>query len=300
MKICVIYNPRSGISQNWLTINPLETIINYFSSQQIPITIKSTLKQGNGTHLARESVNEGYTHIIACGGDGTINEVVNGIINTESTLGIIPFGTNNVLAAAMDIPEDVLSACQFFMHSNEKKMDVAVANGRNYLIVSGMGFDAQVIEELSPNLKGTFGTWSYILKGAEKILTSSEENFSTNIKIELFDQDRVLEFQAWVVVVANIAHYSRTIKIASKAKPDDGKLDIVVFPSPGDSGFDLMRQLYATLTESPLEDSNIWYFQSSHFRITADPPIPCQTDGEIIGNTPIEYFVKHNALKIRC
>jgi len=110
-KVCLIFNPISGLSMKGITrFHPLEDIIEVFSRERISITIKTTARTGDGTRLTQESVRQGYSHIIACGGDGTINEVVNGIVDTNVVMGIIPLGTENILAKSMDVPLDTKQA----------------------------------------------------------------------------------------------------------------------------------------------------------------------------------------------
>jgi diacylglycerol kinase (ATP) len=298
-RVCLIFNPASGLSQRLRTSTPLETIVRFFSEKKVPISIKATENIGDGTILAEESVREGYTHIVACGGDGTVNEVVNGTVGNGAVLGIIPFGTANVLARTMRIPVDIVQACRKFYDSEEKTMDIGVANGRNYLTISGIGFDAGVIRETPKELKDVLGSFGYILKGTQRLISHSEEDLNIGIRIRLLDQDREMDFKAWIVLVANLAYYSSTIKVGLKAKPDDGKLDIIVFPYRPEGKLDVMKQLYLTLTEADYESREIPFFQSSEFEIITNPLVPCHADGELIGNTPVHYTIKANALKYR-
>jgi diacylglycerol kinase (ATP) len=298
-RVCLIFNPESGLSKKLRVSNPLEVIVAFFSERRVPVTIKATENIGDGMVLAKESVEEGYTHIIVCGGDGTINEVINGIAGNEVVLGIIPYGTSNVLARIMEIPTDIVDACLHFYNSEEKPMDVGIANGRNFLSISGIGFDAGVIRETPKKLKNTLGSFGYILKGAQKILAYSGEDLNINVRIRLIDQNREMDFRAWIILVANLGYYGSAIKVGLRAKPDDGKLDIIVFPYKAEGKIDVMKQLYAALTEADLENRDIPFFQSSDFEIITNPLVPYEVDGELIGNTPVHYSIKPGALRYR-
>lgn len=296
MKICIIMNPKSGLANRWFGSTPLEDIVGFFAEQNMSINIKTTAKQGDGIRLSEEAVAQGYTHIIACGGDGTLNEVANGIAEKDAVFGIIPLGTENVLAKAFGVPLDVVGACRHFLQSSEKKMDMGVANGRNYIIMSGIGFDAKVVSEMDLELKKTLGSVGFILKGAWHLLADDGVK-NPRAKIRLFDTGEEYEYPAWFIVVGNLAHYSGTIKLALNAKFDDGKLDILVFPNS--DALDMVKQIIGALTETHLQIGNIPYFTSSDFEIITDPPLLCHIDGELLGETPVHYQVKPGALTIR-
>jgi YegS/Rv2252/BmrU family lipid kinase len=296
MKACIIFNPKSGLSNKWFGMTPLETIVGAFNDRELSVTIMTTARAGHGTEIAAEAVAEGYTHIIACGGDGSINEVAASVEGSSAVLGVIPLGTENVLAKAMGVPMDVAGACEHFFNAVERPMDVGVVNGRNFIMMSGIGFDAQVVSEMDPNVKNVLGSLGFILKGAFNLLTD-DGMVSPVAKIKLLDKNEEYEYPAWLIIIGNIANYSGTVKLALNAECDDGMLDIIVFPSI--DSFETARQLFGAFTETHLEDGSIPYFTSSDFEITTDPPLYCQADGELIGKTPVHYTVKKGAIKVR-
>ncbi|MCE1247356.1 MAG: diacylglycerol kinase family lipid kinase [Firmicutes bacterium] len=296
MKACVIFNPRSGLSNKWFGVSPLEDIVAAFDSRGLSVTIMTTARAGHGTDLVQESVKSGYTHVLACGGDGTINEIVNGLEGSDVVLGIIPMGTENVLAKAMGVPQDVPGACEHFFNSAERPMDLGVVNNRNFIMMSGVGLDAQIVSEMDPAMKNALGSFGFLLKGAFNLLTDDGETVPV-AKIRLIDKNQEFEYPAWMIIAGNIANYSGTVKLALNAEDDDGMLDIIVFPSI--DSFETMKQLIGAFTETHLEDGSIPYFTSGDFEITTDPPLYCQADGELIGKTPARYWVKKGAIKVR-
>lgn len=298
-KICLIVNPTSGQS-NWELIKyqSLIDIIEFFSERKIPITIKTTARAGDGRRLAEESVKEKYTHIIACGGDGTINEVVNGIAGSSVIMGIMPLGTENILAKAMSIPLDIKEACRYFLAASVKTWDLGIANGRYFLIMSGIGLDAQVVSQMErePKFKKATGSLGFIWKGASVIFgeDGQERTFAT---VRLLDQN--IEYKSYIrlIVVGNLPQYGGSLKLALKAKPDDGKLDIIIFPYRDE--MDVVTKLLEIFTETHLENGEIPYFTSTNFEIITEPSVYCQIDGELLGKTPVHYSVKPGAIKVK-
>ena len=298
-KICLIINPKSGQS-SWEIIRyqSLIDIIEFFSSRNIPITIKTTGKAGDGKGLTLDSIKENYTHIIACGGDGTINEVVNGIVGSNAIMGIIPLGTENILAKAMSIPLDIKEACRYFLAATVKTWDVGVANGRHFLIMSGIGLDGQVVSQMETEkkLKKATGKYGFIWKGAKMIFgeEGQERTFAT---IRFPDENIEYKSDVRLIVIGNLPNYGGSLKLTLKAKPDDGKLDVIVFPYKDE--MDVVTKLLEVVTETHLESGEVPYFTSTNFEIITDPPVYCQIDGELLGKTPIHYRVKPLAIKVK-
>ena len=299
-KICLIINPISGQS-NWEIIKyqSFIDIMEFFSRKKIPITIKTTAKSGDGKLLTEESIKQGYSHIIACGGDGTINEVVNGLVGSSAVMGIIPLGTENILAKAMNIPLDIKEACRHFLVAREKVWDVGVANGRNFLIMSGIGLDGQVVSQMEnePILKKAMGSLGFILKGAEVLFKETREH-KVYTKIKFLDKNTEFNSYTRLIVVGNMAQYGGSLILTPKAKPDDGKLDIAVFPNPEDD-IELIQKILEVFTGTHLESGDVSYFTSTDFEIITDPPVYCQIDGELLGKTPVRYSVKPASIKVK-
>jgi len=300
-KICLIVNPIAG-QAHWEVIKYqyLMDIFEFFSQKKIPITIKTTAKRGDGKLLAEESVRQEYDYIVACGGDGTINEVVNGLVGSGATLGIIPLGTENILANAMNIPIDIKEACRHFLVAREKTWDLGVANGKHFLITSGIGLDGQVVSQMQmePKLKKAMGSLGFILKGAEVLFKENRKREGIYTKIRFLDKNTEFNSYTRLIVVGNLSQYGASLKLALKAKPDDGKLDIAVFPNPEDD-IELVEKLLEIFTETHLESGDVSYFTSTDFEITTDPPVYCQIDGELHGKTPVRYSVKPLSIKVK-
>ncbi len=118
----------------------------------------------HATELTKEAANDGYDVVVAVGGDGTINEIVNGLVNTKTRLGIIPRGTANLLATEMDIPSNLEDACAVIAKNKPVHIDTATVNDHYFTIMAGIGFDAHVVKEVdSSTVKNKWGAIAYPL-----------------------------------------------------------------------------------------------------------------------------------------
>src|SRR5881398_4032613 len=127
----------------------------------------ATTRTGEAELIARRGVEEGFEKIVAAGGDGTINEVVNGLAGTAATLGLLPIGTINVFATELGLPSGDLKQCwQIICHGHTRTIDLPNANGKHFVQLAGIGLDAQAVKETSVALKRSFGPLSYLISAA--------------------------------------------------------------------------------------------------------------------------------------
>lgn len=297
MKICLILNPGSGKAQSFSGNKPAGEIQDFFNEQGISLDIKTTTKRGEGTALASEAVEEGYNHILTGGGDGTINEVLNGIIDKDVVMGVLPLGKENVFCKAMGVPGDIKEACLHFLQAEERRIDVGAANDHHFLMMAGIGLDAHIISDMDPDLKKVLGEVGFILKGVDFLVHRIREVHRPTVKIRLNDKDEVIDSKFWIIIVGNRPRYRGTTKAEAKAKIDGGLLDILLFPFIDNKM--VLQQLISAMTETHIELGQAQYYQSKDFTVETDHPVFSQADGELIGKTPIHFTVKHKALRIR-
>src|SRR5437588_2119745 len=128
----------------------------------------ATTCTGDAELMARRGAREGFEKIVAAGGDGTINEVVNGLAGTNATLGLLPIGTMNVFATELGLPAHDLQLCwNIIQGENTRLVDLPSANGKYFVQLAGVGLDAQVVKETSLTLKRNFGPLSYLISAAQ-------------------------------------------------------------------------------------------------------------------------------------
>src|SRR5205823_11892563 len=128
----------------------------------------ATTRTGEAEVMARRGVKEGFEKIVAAGGDGTINEVVNGLAGSNAALGLLPIGTMNVFATELGLPAHDLKLCwNIIQGENTRLVDLPSANGKYFVQLAGVGLDAQVVKETSLTLKRNFGPLSYLISAAQ-------------------------------------------------------------------------------------------------------------------------------------
>src|SRR3989338_10148813 len=167
MNILLIINTNAGKGN---LVKHLPKIKAFFSNRSCLLEVYKTQKRGDALKKAKISAGK-YDVIIAAGGDGTINEVVNGIAKSKTKLGILPIGTTNVFAKEMKIPSKLLDACKLITNGKSRKIDLGKANDHYFLQWAGIGFDASVLAEVQPLLKKFLGIGAYTIAACRKLIS---------------------------------------------------------------------------------------------------------------------------------
>jgi YegS/Rv2252/BmrU family lipid kinase len=216
-KILFIVNPISGVRKNHI----LEPYIH--NSLDLGIfdpSIEYTKKAGDGFLIAQKATKQGINYVVAVGGDGTINEVANGLTGTNTILGIIPFGSGNGLAHHLKYPTNVVSAIQIINQQKIKKIDTANINQKMFVSIAGVGFDARVAKKFAKSEKRGF--FSYF-KIVSKEYTSYREK-----KYKLTIDGKELETRALFISLANSNQFGYNTQISPSASIDDGLIDVCI------------------------------------------------------------------------
>lgn len=295
MKILAVVNPMAGY-RSWtpfLGPSPAEVIQRTFHSMGVPCDIHLTRGSGDGFQAARRGVAEGYDTIVAAGGDGTINEVVNGVAGTEVAFGVIPIGTENVFAKEMKIPLHVEAACKHVVASPPRVFDLGRIDDRYFLCFAGIGLDAQVVSEVKQEEKSLLGGLSYVLTGLRLALKYRRVDLRARILLD----GQQLDPRFWLILVGNIASYGWKVRLTPLAEPDDGLLDVCIFPHENVVG--ILRHLLGAVLGVHIRFPEITYHKFKEMYIETDPPVKIQIDGEAAGTTPCTLRVVPGALVAR-
>ncbi|MBA2585515.1 MAG: diacylglycerol kinase family lipid kinase [Chthoniobacterales bacterium] len=244
---------------------------------------------GDAERLARHAVQEGYSRVVAAGGDGTINEVVNGIAESDATLGLLPLGTMNVFASELGLPTHDLERCwQIVETGKTREVDLATANRKYFIQLAGVGLDAQVVKETSGDFKRNFGPLSYVISAAQ-----IAARVPPRLRIE--SEDAVTE-EGSFVLVGNGRLYGGPFPFFKKALIDDGLLDVLVFKRL--NYLEIIRYLQDVIFHSEITSPEVEYFQTKALRVTSEAEVPVELDGELLGNCPVEFTVRDRALRV--
>ncbi len=251
--------------------------------------VAATTRTGEAESLARRAAAEGYRKIVAAGGDGTVHEVVNGIVGTDTTLGVLPLGTMNVFATEIGLPTHDLGLCwQIIVNENTRQVDLPRANQRSFIQLGGVGLDAQVVKETSDTLRRNFGPVSYLISAAQIAarrpprLSIESENASIR--------------EGSFVLIGNGRLYGGPFPFFKHAAIDDGLFDVVVFKRLG--YLEIIRYLQDVVFSSEIRTPEVEYFQTRHLRVDSDEEVPVELDGELVGNCPVEFTLRDRALRV--
>jgi diacylglycerol kinase (ATP) len=251
--------------------------------------VRATAYPGEAELFARHAVDEGFEKIVAAGGDGTINEVVNGLAGTAATLGLLPVGTVNVFATELGLPLHNLQSCWDIIQGDHTRLvDLPSANGKYFVQLAGVGLDAQAVKETSLALKRNFGPLSYLISAAQIAARQPPRLFLESEESPVAESSFVL--------VGNGRHYGGPFPFFKHAVIDDGLLDIVAFKQLG--YLEIIKYLQDVFFSSEIRLPEVEYFQTRRLRITSEQDVPVELDGELIGNCPVEFEIRDKRLRV--
>ncbi|MBA3953440.1 MAG: YegS/Rv2252/BmrU family lipid kinase [Rubrobacter sp.] len=285
----IIGNPNSGSAGDE---GYLEGFADTLRAGGLTVEVLNTERPDHATELAAAA---GDRLVIAAGGDGTVNEVLNGL-SKDATLGILPLGTANVLARELGLPLEPEGACERILTGDAFRMDVGVATDgegteRRFACMAGLGFDADVVNEVGPRLKRYLRSLAFPLVALKVYLRGGQPD----VRIVDGDTTHVAQF----AIVANGRYYGGEFETAEDASLVSGVLEVVLVEKVGH----LARPnvLAHILAKKPL-DRTMKSFTSGG--ILAESPngrgarIPVQIDGEVWGHLPMSFRVEPAALKV--
>ena len=251
--------------------------------------ICATSRRGEAEAIARRAAAEGFETIVAAGGDGTINEVVNGMAGTDAALGLLPMGTMNVFALELGIPASNLGLCwEIIQKRNTRLIDMPQANNKHFVQLAGVGLDAQVVKETSRAFKRSFGPLSYLVSAAQ-IAARRPPRLC-------IESANAITGEGSFVLVGNGRLYGGPFPFFKNAKIDDGLLDVVIFKQLG--YLEIIKYLQNVVFSSAIRLPEVEYFQTERLRVTSDENVPVEIDGELIGECPVEFQIQKQKLRV--
>ena len=299
----LIFNPAAGGGRLRRQIHQLEEAQTILSRSGIDTTLLVTGEPGDATEFARQSVADGYDMVIASGGDGTSNEVVNGLAGSNVPLAVLPSGTANILAKELGIPWDVRRAAELIPHSRPRRIALGSmeplspspdpsgnGNGRRYfLCVGGAGADGALVYSLDLGTKMKAGILAYWLEGARQLIRYRFPAF------HITSQQRSID--ATLVVVGRTRHYGGPFQITTGASLFEDEFEIVAATA---------RNPFVFLSYLPAlwlgglrrrEDIHVWKTDSLRCEIPGDV-VYTQVDGEPAGRLGVVFRIVPSALTL--
>ncbi len=293
MRILLIINPTAGQDWKRIGVDPVQVISEYFSGAGHELDVRETTGRGDATVAARKAAEDGYDMVIAAGGDGTVNEVVNGLVSSQVIFSLIPLGTENVLAKEMGIPFNIHRACEFIDRAKVRRVDVGKVKDRYFLSFAGIGLDAHAASEVPSKLKETLGSLAFFITGLR--MAWKYRKAAPRARITINGKTENIAF--WLIIVGNISSYGWKVKVTPKASMNDGLLDVCVFPKKSYLG--VIRQVMSAFIGVHLKLPEIKYYKASRIEIRTKPKVLVETDGEVMGWTPCSISIVPDSLSVK-
>lgn len=292
----LIVNPAAGARD---VRSELKQVVTFLKRRGWQIDLRETRGTTDATTFAREAAAMGKGAVLVVGGDGTINEVVNGLAGSEVAVGLLPAGTGNVWAMEMRLPipsairwHTLLDATKSLVRGEVRRVDLGRVNERYFLLWGGIGLDAQVTQRMEPRTRTAkrLGALAYAITA----FLVAKDFRGTRTRVVADEQK--IRTRSMLIIISNAQLYARVARIASRAYLDDGLLDVCVFKGSGLP----MTLLHVShiLTGRHLQDPRVAYLQARRVRIETRRPMPVQVDGDPIGMTPVTFEAVPRALRI--
>jgi diacylglycerol kinase (ATP) len=295
VKAHLIYNPAAG---PWDLQNAIKRVCSELGKRGWSVDLRKTGQVGDAATMAREAAETGCDIVVVAGGDGTVNEAVNGLVGTRTALGVLPAGTGNRWARQLRIPHYMVvnplllhETAATLTEGTMRSVDVGLANGRYFLCWAGIGLDAQVTAEIEPRPKYTkhWGTLAYII--AAVIVAREFRGVRTRVQLD----GRIMRGRTLLVLASNIQQYAGQLHRADDARVDDGLLDIYMFKGLGFSY--ALRHTFTMLSRRCPHDPKIVHRQAHEIEVRTERTIPLQVDGDPVGTTPVVVSAVPGALR---
>lgn len=287
----LIYNPTAGRE---LVSKRLPELLDRLENAGLEASCRATYKPWDAVHEAYLAAERGFDIVIAAGGDGTVHEVVNGIVRHPNPpqLGIIPGGTTNDLARTLQLPKDIGEACQVIATGKARPMDIGKYGERYFISCAAAGIFTEVTYEAPSRLKTVLGPIAYYAKAIEK-LGALHKPFSIDIE----SQGKKQTFtDVMLLVVANGKSIGGFEKLAPAADVQDGKLDVMIIPKVTIP--DLLQIVSLASRGEHLLDDRVIYFQTDHFHLSTNESVRLNLDGEWGGDLNGEIRILPNHLQV--
>ena len=290
----IVLNPQAGRGRAGnlrATLEQLiqETVSTHGQAADIDWEVHETTASGEGTILAARFAAEGAHVVAAAGGDGTLNEVLNGLMGTRAQLALLPVGTGNDFSRTVGLYGSLRRAVETLFAGIPRPIDVGRAPDRYFVNVAGCGFDAIVADRANRGSRFLRGTAAYLAAIVQTLARFRAGEFALTI-----DGDR-REMRAMLCSVANARTYGGGMKIAPDALLDDGLFDICLLAEGGTIEF--LRALPSVFKGTHTTHPKVTMLRARHIRVESIPPLPLLVDGEVVGTTPAEFTVLPAAIE---
>lgn len=301
-RICAIVNLRAG---GWKRLrgeaarqDPVQAVKNWLTVGGKEPVVKVMQGAKDGTRLTHEALAEGCTTVVTVGGDGTVNDVIQGLCadrtKAQAALGLIPMGTANVLARIFSLPlRDPARAAQIIQEGQTRTIDLGRSGTHWFAFVAGVGFDGAVTRAIDIRFKRRYGEWAYVASAMRQAVSYPCHRMTVRL-----DGGEPQTYDAYLLLAANGSRYAGRFQLGPQVRMDDGKLDIFICLWRRPLAAALLAHAVALGGNRVGTTSGILHFQASRVEVEAVRPLPVQLDGDAAGETPVAIETVPNALTV--
>ena len=291
--VCIIFNPAARGEK-------AKRFQQYLATITSACALKPTSAPGDGRALAAAAVREGFQTIVAAGGDGTVNEVLNGMGDEPDgfarvRLGVLPLGTVNVFAKELDLPANFPAAWKIIQEGREMTIDLPEVEfsvdgkiqRRFFAQMAGAGLDSRAVEFVKWEHKKMFGGLAYVIAGLKALRGPMPQITATDGNVSMTGE---------LVLIGNGRYYGGKFSAFPSADLRDGVLEVSVFPRANWLG--ILRTGLGLLTGRLYTVGGVRHFKAASFHLHSNTPVPFHVEGENIGSLPAKFSVRRQALRV--
>ncbi|HLK59599.1 MAG TPA: diacylglycerol kinase family protein [Chthonomonadaceae bacterium] len=292
-RVTIILNPTSGRGQGAKRHDEVEHLLHRSIRNVFDVVswrVVETTGRGSATALAAEAAQQGVHMVVAAGGDGTVSEVLNGLVGTETRLGILPLGTGNDFARTLGIGTDLKLAVLTLFYGNPRKVDVGRVHGRYFLNVAGCGFDAVCAQRVNQGYRYLHGTAAYLAAVYQSLLSYKRSEITLTVDGE------TRKLKAMLCSVANAQTYGGGMRIAPDARLNDGLLDVCIVTT--ESKWEFLKAFPRVFRGTHVTHPDVILLRGREIRVESDPVLPVLVDGEVLGTTPADFSILPQAITV--
>ena len=284
-KIAIIYNPNAGQNRKHF----LSRVLLFLEENNISFSLLATEKPNHATKIAEKLIDDDeYTKIVAAGGDGTINEVINGLYGSDKALGIIPLGTVSVLAREVGLDLDPKHVADAIIKRKIINIFPAMIEGRCFSLMASVGIDALSVKNVNLRLKKAIGKSAYVFSFIREAMKSKNNSHMVKIK--------KVEHKSYYTIIAKGRYYAGEYICAPDATIEDKNLHVVMLKKKG--LFELFKFFWAILRNKVSSLKHVDIIAASALTVFSKNEEAIQIDGDYYGQLPVTINVAEKAIKL--
>jgi diacylglycerol kinase (ATP) len=281
VKTLFVVNPIAGRGKTESRWNRFERLLTQRAN--FPFEVHFTSRSREAETVASEAIRTHFERVIAVGGDGTVNEVINGVFGSDVVVGILPFGTGNDLARSIGIKNSYDSLLNMLCYPGETYVNVANVNGRHFIIAAGIGFDGIVADYINRHkFIKSLGALGYALSAMTILQSFTPSEVTLNI-----DGRCTTLPDVWMIAIGNCPFYGGGMKICPSAKYDDDLLDVCIVSKLGKTRF---IKLFPSVYSGRHVEKKAWIttYTGKRIEIICPEYMIAHADGELIASSSLQ------------